>query len=355
MGEDGREEAGRAADGAAADGAAADGASPLVTLLVVAYNQERYIRAAVAGAFAQTYSPLEIVLSDDCSADRTFEIMAEMAAGYRGPHRVVLNRNPRNLGIPGHVDALMARAQGAFVVMNAGDDVSVPERTARLVEVWRGSGGRVKAVHSAKRRMAEDGTLGDLVPAPVPLDRHHRPLDLLRKPPAIHGASMGWAREIFEVFGPLGPEPLLEDYPICLRAATLGEVAYLDAPLLHYRSGGLSWSEAEKAGHYMLYGHRLRFLKWHLSFSRLYLDDMARVAPPDAEACRAQCERNIRNLSFEIALAEMRHGARLRALPGAIGTSLRHRDAAPVRMALKYLFDRAYMAWVNRRGVITRA
>ena len=53
---------------------------PLVSALVLGYNQESIIRKAVEGAFAQTYIPLEIVLSDDCSTDRTFDIMREMAA-----------------------------------------------------------------------------------------------------------------------------------------------------------------------------------------------------------------------------------------------------------------------------------
>lgn len=47
---------------------------PLVTFALFAYNQEQYIREAVEGAFSQTYKPLEIILSDDCSRDRTFEI-----------------------------------------------------------------------------------------------------------------------------------------------------------------------------------------------------------------------------------------------------------------------------------------
>ena len=51
---------------------------PLVTFALFAYNQENYIRAAVEGAFAQTYQPLEIILSDDCSKDRTFEIMQRL-------------------------------------------------------------------------------------------------------------------------------------------------------------------------------------------------------------------------------------------------------------------------------------
>ena len=55
---------------------------PLLTFALAALNQERFIREAVEAAFAQTYSPLEIILSDDCSDDRTFDIIREMAAAY---------------------------------------------------------------------------------------------------------------------------------------------------------------------------------------------------------------------------------------------------------------------------------
>ena len=55
---------------------------PLVTFALFAYNQEKYIREAVEGAFSQTYEPLEIILSDDCSSGGTFEIMQEIAAEY---------------------------------------------------------------------------------------------------------------------------------------------------------------------------------------------------------------------------------------------------------------------------------
>jgi len=88
------------------------GDRPLVTFALFAYDQERYIREALEGAFAQSYQPLEILLSDDCSTDRTFDIMREMAAAYAGPHRIRLYRNPTNLGVAGHADVRVQRAQG---------------------------------------------------------------------------------------------------------------------------------------------------------------------------------------------------------------------------------------------------
>lgn len=50
-----------------------------LSLVVMAYKQEGFIRDAVEAALAQDYPDLEIVLSDDCSPDNTFAIMEEMA------------------------------------------------------------------------------------------------------------------------------------------------------------------------------------------------------------------------------------------------------------------------------------
>ena len=58
---------------------AASADRPVLTFAVVSCNQEQFVREAVEAALAQTYSPLEIILSDDCSDDRSFEIMQEMA------------------------------------------------------------------------------------------------------------------------------------------------------------------------------------------------------------------------------------------------------------------------------------
>ena len=129
---------------------------PLVTFVVLSYNQEKFIRAAVESAFAQTYSPLEIVLSDDCSPDGTFAIIEEMVAAYRGPHTVRAVQPPRNLGLLQHVMKCGREAQGAIVVMAGGDDIAKPHRVARLVEAFTPQTG---AAYSLSDLIDAEGTL----------------------------------------------------------------------------------------------------------------------------------------------------------------------------------------------------
>ncbi|WP_417377440.1 glycosyltransferase family 2 protein [Gimesia maris] len=108
---------------------------PTVTFVVLTYNQERYIENAIKSAFSQTYSPLEILISDDCSTDKTFEIARRLVDEYEGPHLVRLNRNRKNLGIGGHISKISELANGSWIFLAAGDDVSMPERTEHCMGI----------------------------------------------------------------------------------------------------------------------------------------------------------------------------------------------------------------------------
>tara|TARA_R110002020_G_scaffold29239_1_gene92363 strand:+ start:29372 stop:30394 length:1023 start_codon:yes stop_codon:yes gene_type:complete len=112
---------------------------PLVTFALLAYNQEEFIAQAIDGAFAQTYSPLEIIISDDCSNDKTFKIIEAKVALYKGPHNIVINKTEFNKCILGHFYDIIDLAKGELLVLAAGDDISHPERVELIAEVWSAS------------------------------------------------------------------------------------------------------------------------------------------------------------------------------------------------------------------------
>lgn len=126
--------------------------NPLITFALFTYNHEKYIREAINGALAQVYEPLEIIVSDDCSTDRTFEIISEICSDYKGKHRLLINRNNSNIGsrgIGGHVNKVFEMSSGELFVFAAGDDVSLPDRTLELVKSWLFSGKKSGSLHSA--------------------------------------------------------------------------------------------------------------------------------------------------------------------------------------------------------------
>ena len=108
---------------------------PLISFLLLSYNQEEYINDAIDGAFSQTYSPLEIIISDDCSNDNTYEIIKHRVSQYNGNHIVKINRNDRNMGIAQHFNKLCEMSSGEIIVAAAGDDISLPNRVMRSYEI----------------------------------------------------------------------------------------------------------------------------------------------------------------------------------------------------------------------------
>ena len=67
---------------------------PLISFILITYNQEDFVRDALDGAFNQTYSPLEIIIADDGSKDNTVKVIEDAIANYKGPHKVILHHNP---------------------------------------------------------------------------------------------------------------------------------------------------------------------------------------------------------------------------------------------------------------------
>ena len=193
---------------------------PLVSMLLIAYRQPDTIARAIRAALAQTYSPLEIVISDDASGDTTFAAMQAALAGYPGPHRIVLNRNPRNLGIGAHLSHLVSLASGELLFVTAGDDVSLPQRCEVVVQAWLAHGRRPDLIASALFDMDAGGGLHATI-VPSDLQRYRCIADWLADPPFVVGAAQAWTRRLFDRFGPLPAGVVAEDLIMVFRAIAI--------------------------------------------------------------------------------------------------------------------------------------
>ncbi len=205
------------------------------SLLLLAYNQEDFIRDAITCALAQDADGLEIILSDDCSKDATYQIMQDMADGYTGPHTLRLNRNETNLGVNNHINFLVDMASADVCVPFPADDTSVPHRVSRLLDVMDRDDALL--VHS-------DATTVDGEGNPAPAGHKHAlfykgPSDLVTvalSDALFLGATSAYRRELWQKYGPLpNNSKAFEDLITGFRASLEGRVSYVDEPLVCYR------------------------------------------------------------------------------------------------------------------------
>ncbi len=209
------------------------------TLLVLTYNHESFIKEAIISAFNQTYEPLQIIISDDCSKDRTFEIIEETVAEYTGPHQVIAQRLSKNLGLVEHVNKLMEMATGRFIAFAAGDDISLPRRVETSVKILESdptlmsiSLGLIKG--TSIRLIIEENSAENVV------NVKKFSIEDFCSSTTVHANSPARTikAEVYSKFGPLNNDCQVEDQPLLFRALLLGEIGICDVDGVFYRVHG---------------------------------------------------------------------------------------------------------------------
>lgn len=239
---------------------------PLVTFVILTFNQEDYVGEAIEAAFSQTYSPLEIVISDDASTDATSDIIRSMVGKYKGLHKIVFNINERNLGIGAHVNKVFQMASGHFLIIAAGDDISAADRTKLTVDRWLEKGRRPSMIYCAAEVIDADGNYVGQLDTALPNISHetstlieHSPI----KKPLLMGACAAYSKAVISEFGPLMDNLGIEDIPLTIRSSQMGGIECISKSLVRYRRGVSVWLPKKLPGeafdrHFYRMAHRVR-------------------------------------------------------------------------------------------------
>lgn len=110
---------------------------PVVSVLMVTYNHERFVGQAVESVMAQDTSfPFELIIGEDCSTDGTRAIVLDWQRRY--PDRIRVLLQPRNVGGTRNMFAVEGAARGEFVAEIEGDDYWIDRsKLQRQVEALR--------------------------------------------------------------------------------------------------------------------------------------------------------------------------------------------------------------------------
>ncbi|MBV6645362.1 MAG: glycosyltransferase family 2 protein, partial [Cyclobacteriaceae bacterium] len=91
---------------------------PLVSIICLCYNHEKYVRQAVESALNQTYPLIEVIIIDDHSTDNSLQMIEKLQQSY--PQLRVLS-NEENMGNCKSFNKALKLAKGEFIIDLAAD------------------------------------------------------------------------------------------------------------------------------------------------------------------------------------------------------------------------------------------
>ncbi len=102
----------------------------LVSIVMSAYNAEKYLAEAIESVLAQTYPHFEFIIINDGSKDRTLEIIKQ----YQAKDERIIVDDHENMGMANSCNRILPMLKGQFVARIDADDVMMPERIEKQVK-----------------------------------------------------------------------------------------------------------------------------------------------------------------------------------------------------------------------------
>lgn len=196
----------------------------LVSVIMPAYNCENYIEEAIQSVLVQKV-PLELIIIDDCSADKTEEIVKS----FRQDNRVIYVRNEGNMGVAASRNKGMRLARGKYIAFLDSDDYWTEDKLEKQTALME----EKQAVLSSTGRelMDKDGKLSGKM---IGIKEEIRYKELL-KGNVLNTSGVMVLAEVAKRY-PMEQEHLHEDYIMWLSILKDYDVAYgINEPLLKYR------------------------------------------------------------------------------------------------------------------------
>ncbi len=103
----------------------------LISVLMPAYNAEKYIGEAIESILRQTYKNFELIIADDASTDETWQVIQDY---LKKDKRIKAFKNKKNLYIAGNRNRLISLAKGKYIAWQDADDISMRHRLEEQVE-----------------------------------------------------------------------------------------------------------------------------------------------------------------------------------------------------------------------------
>ena len=192
-----------------------------ISIVLPTYNGARYLRRSMESCLTQTYHNIELIVVDDCSTDKTAEVVHQFE-----DRRIRYIRNVQNQRLPRSLNAGFQAATGDYLTWTSDDNFYMPMALEKMIQCLQDKNGDfvytdILAVLNDDIDEAAYEPLGDS----NELDKHN----------CIRACFL-YTRKVLETVGPYDPDmELIEDYDYWVRVSKHFPMLHIKEPLYYYR------------------------------------------------------------------------------------------------------------------------
>ncbi|MCW4450784.1 glycosyltransferase [Kaistella sp. BT6-1-3] len=208
-----------------------------ITIGILTFNHEKFIAKCLHSVLALKYDNLEIIVSDDCSKDNTYQIVQDIVAHAQSSHHIILNRNEINLGLAGNFNKTFGElATGDFLVTLGGDDAIKDDYFAEVLAVFE-KDNQIMMVDVNADIIDENGVISRRA-TDLEYDQKLSGLENYLALEAVPSFAPGRMirKELLSYFFPISHQCPTEDSVLVVRSLLLGKHCRLNkSPILYRR------------------------------------------------------------------------------------------------------------------------
>lgn len=221
---------------------------PMVSVIVGCYNHERYVEECLDGVLAQDYPRLQWIIFDDCSKDRSADLIGKWLEAHRVNAEFI--RHNRNMGLCESLNEAITHVRGKYVAMIAADDVWLPGKSKTEVRMLEALPADVGVAYGDAYRIDLDGQMMPqrfMETTCVQGRPEGEITEALLLGNFIPAMSTMIRRECFETVGLYDKTLYVEDWDMWLRISAHYKFVYSGGPMAKYRWLMTSMSRANQA------------------------------------------------------------------------------------------------------------
>ena len=257
-----------------------------IDVLLATYNGEKYVAEQIESILNQTYKNINLIISDDCSSDKTQEILREYS---QKDSRIKLYLQQENLGVVKNIEFLLKQVENPLYMLADQDDYWLPEKIEKSVEKLNNENadlvfGDLEVVDQNLKAIYP--SFGDFMLLNRKINKYIDSYKVNYLYNCVTGCTLISKKEFIKYILPLPTNSkfVIHDHWIGLMVSLNGKLAYMPEKYIKYRHHGNNQVGTNKISHGFTRLEQVRehFINVKLGVFGTYVDNKERF-PKDIQ------------------------------------------------------------------------